>query len=165
MENLKIGAKVIIIRNESAHGMPLGSIVTIRAIRKIEGQIHIEENDSYFYLEDIEQIIHEKKRGNFIITDPIEILSTKTHKELEKENIEEIEYPRKIKNTKIIIHKIEETPYGNGFCYYEKQTIVVKSKTLCIAEHENGWDDLESGATFETLQEAQDKFQIILNKF
>lgn len=176
---MKPGDKVKIIADFTGHGIRMGAILTIKKIYKDPNekheQIYVYENGQTYCLQDMLKISLTPKPEQFIITDPGCIINTKQFLQLlEPKNLEnsikEIKFPLETNYTqnnkqKIIIHKIETTPYGNGECSYEKYEIQTKSKTLCIAENTNGWINEIIGAAFKTLQEAEKEFPAIIKKF
>ena len=177
---MKPGDKVRIIKDYTGHGVRMGTILTIRKIHEKEhgekrDTFWVNENGQSYCNDDLQLISMTPKPEKFIITDPSYIMNTRTfHQLIDKENIEnsikEITFPIKTNysennNIEITIHKIEETPYGNGECSYEKYEIITDSKTLCIAENPEGWMIETNGAGFKTLEEALAEFPAIIRKF
>lgn len=179
MEKIIIGKKYRIINNISGHGIPMGTILTIKNIKNestTEPRIYTNEVQSWFATNDLRAIPTKEKKEAFIITDPIftmdrkEYIAIASNSEINNSAFEKLNFPfksRYCKNTKeeIIFHIIETTPYGKGDCTYNEYEIAVDSKMLCIVENKNGWNNEEYGATFSTLLEAQNQFANILKKF
>lgn len=183
MQLFQSGDRVRVIANKSRHGVPTGTELTVENTNKrgstIDGywnEVHMVENEFWFYDTDIALIRPpNKKRGKYIITDPLFLMNNNQYQEI-KENhekykepdFEHLQFPISSthEQTKepIIFHYIETTPYGPGECEYNNQSIVNNSGMLCIAENPKEWSYELTGAKFETLQEAQDRFQDILKK-
>lgn len=182
MSLLQPGDHVRVVEDKAGHNYPRGTEFIVKTTRErlndnsTYTEIRVENNSSWFYETDLILIYPPNKNpGKYIITDPIFIMNKKQYEEI-KENhekykepdYEHLQFPIKSTHNQtkepIIIHYIETTPYGEGECEYEKQSIINHSGMLCIAENPKEWLNEKYGARFETLQTAQDKFQTILNK-
>jgi len=66
---------------------------------------------------------------------------------------------------KIKILKSQGTPNGDGSGEFNGQELGVDAGLLCVAYCEDGWDDQRWGVTFETLEDAKNSFNKILEQF
>lgn len=107
----------------------------------------------------------------FIITDPCYIMDRKQYKQICDEgcDFEGQNFPLKSTHRfggkEITFHKIQGTPNGDGSYTFRGQQIGVDSGMLCIAECDTHWNAEKFGATFCTLQNAENNFEQILSKF
>lgn len=185
MNIIKIGDKVKVVGDRAGHGIPLGTVLTVRNIRPQEDdrgtewyQITVKETTSYLHDKDVALIYQPSmKPGKIIITDPALIIDEEqyaeiqyNHEKFKEPDYEHLPFPVKFKHKltgePITIHYIESTPYGNGeYIDNENQPIIIESGLICIAEKETDWLNKEIGAKFDTLQLAKDAFPGILNRF
>ena len=112
----------------------------------------------------------------YIITDPCYVMDTKQYDDIcnnDNCEFENQEFPlnsilRDTKNVPIIFHTIQGTPNGDGSCEYNGLQIGVDSGMLCIMEIKlKDWPRSRKwfGASFDTLQEAQNAFPGIIKQF
>lgn len=182
MNDLRIGDKIRVIRNQAGHNYKTGTILTVRSIPLHHDdelyEIAVKEGGSYLYNVDVEKVYPpSNKPGKFIITDPIYIMNDKfyteildNHEKYGDPDFQDLKFPIKTihRHTKepITIHLIERTPYGGGGEYIHGiEPVASDSGLLCIAENEKEWPQESYGAKFEKLQDSMDMFQHILNKF
>ena len=94
----------------------------------------------------------------YIITDPYYISDGKYSKEFP--------YNTTNPNTNqlITVYGYEGTSNGSGSFTYEDQEVATDEGALCIAHCKEGWNE-EFGATFFTLYDAKNAFDLIIRHF
>jgi hypothetical protein len=128
-------------------------------------------NDNIKFCEDTMKMMVQANLA-YIITDPCYIMATGQYDDICSEgcDFEGQEFPlsstHRDTGRAIVFHKIEGTPNGDGSYEFKGQDIGVDAGMLCIAEATEGdFADDEFGAKFETLEEAERAFPLIIKHF
>lgn len=104
----------------------------------------------------------------YIITDPCYIIPRDEYEAIGRETgweFESKEVPFTVDNGKITIHRVRQTPNGDGSYKFRGQLIGVDSGMLCLAEGDPGNDVKQFGAVFDSKMDAMLNFHFIVKQF